>query len=112
MGFTLTILILALKELLKENQNIGLFNLIFSGTAIGFLNELAYQFFLSFTYSSDKLYYFLKGVISMTLFYAFLSFFIAFQLKTKRTDRLIFIIIGLGVLVQAINWLFPELKLI
>ena len=111
-GFSLAILIIALKGFLKKKPCLSLLKLMLIGTAIGFLNELAFQFFLSFTDANDKLYYYVKGVVNMSLIYTFLSFFIAFQLKTKRTDRLIFIIFALGILVQALNWLFPELGIL
>jgi len=108
-GFILTILILSEKELLKKNAALSIFNLTLIGTTICFINELIFHFILSLTEPSDKLRYFIDGVTSTTIFCAFLSFFVAFQLKTKRTERLVFFIFLFGVLFSLITKAFPTL---
>jgi hypothetical protein len=108
-GYILTILILSQKEVLKKIKHLTVFNLTLIGASICFINELIFQFILSFTETSDKIYYFLKGVTLTTLFCAILSFFVAYQLKTKRTATLILFIVIFFALFKALNMVFPLL---
>jgi hypothetical protein len=108
-GYILTILILSQKEVLKKIKYLTVFNLTLIGASICFINELIFQFILSFTETSDKIYYFLKGVTLTTLLCAIFSFFVAYQLKTKRTSRLILFIILFFAFFKVLSILFPIL---
>jgi len=108
-AFTLTILIFAQKEALKKMPALNVGRLVLIGAAICFIKEIFFQFILSFTEPSDKLLYFIKGTISTTVFCAFLSFFVAFQLKTKKTNLLVLIIIGCLILFRVLTAAFPSL---
>jgi hypothetical protein len=105
----LTTLILSQKELLKENEIRSVINLTLLGTVINFVNELIFQFILSFTETSDKLYHFIMGTTTTTIFCAILSFFVAFQLKTKRTGRLIFYICVSLIAFKVLTILVPSI---
>src|SRR5580692_4748566 len=108
-GFILTVLIFSGKELLRRESTLGIVNLTLIGTAICFLNEVVFQFILSFTLTADRLSLFIEGVITTTIFCAFLSFFVAFQLKTKRTGRLVLFIVALIILFKILTIAFPTL---
>jgi len=108
-GFTLTILILAQKEFLAKNTMLNVVNLTLLGAAICFINEAIFQLILSFTEVSNKLYYIIKGTITTTILWTVLSFFVAFQLKTKRTGRLVLFIVALIILFKILTIAFPTL---
>jgi hypothetical protein len=103
-----TTLILAQKESLKENQTLTITGLTLVGTVIAFISQVIFQFIISFTNEYDKLYYFIKGTISITILYAVFSFFVAFQLKTKRTGMLIFYILIFFVVFKILTLLIPS----
>ena len=105
--FTLTILIFAQKEALRKMPALNVGRLVLIGTAICFIKDVFFQFILTFTETSDKLHYFIKGTISTTIFGAAFSFFVAFQLKTKKTNRLVLIIIGCLILFKVLTMIFP-----
>ena len=107
-GMILTILIFAEKKILRNNPQSNIINLTLSGTVICFIMEVIFQVILSFTESSDKLYYFIKGVTTTTILCAFLSFFIAFQLKTRRTKRLLLLIGIFVALFKILTLAFPS----
>jgi hypothetical protein len=91
-GFTLTILIIAQKEILEKNPTFKVVALTLLGALVCFIREVIFQFILSSTEKSDQLFLFVKRTTMMTAFDIILSFFVAFQLKTKRTGRLVLII--------------------
>jgi hypothetical protein len=53
---------------------------------------------------------FFSAVVVMTILGCSLSFFIAFQLKTKRTGRLILIIAGFLSIFAILIYLFPSIQ--
>ncbi len=108
-AFTLTILIFAQKEALKKMLALTVCRLVLIGTVICFIKEVCFQFVLSFTETSDKLHYFIKGTISTTIFDSVLSFFVAFQLITKKTKLLVLIIIGCLIIFKVLTIIFPEI---
>jgi len=107
-GCILTVLILSQKELLKKTPALSVVNLTLLGTTICFINEVIFHFILSFTYDTNKLYHFLEGVVSMTTLCAVLSFFVAFQLKTKRTGKLVLFIAVFLILFKGLTLVFPS----
>lgn len=108
-GFTLTILILAQKEFLAKIATLNVAKLTLLGAVICFINEVVFQLILSFTEVSDKLYYFIKGTIMTTVLWTALSFFVAFQLKTKRTGRLILFILIFAAIFKVLTMIFPAI---
>jgi len=85
--------------------NIG--RLVLVGTAICFIKDVFFQFVLSFTENSDKVRHFIEGTISTTIFGTALSFFVAFQLKTKKTNLLVLIIVGFLITFKVLTMIFP-----
>lgn len=108
-GFTLTILIMAQKEFLVKNPVLNIANLTFLGATMCFVSEVIFQFIISFMGTSNKLYYFIRGTITMTIFWTILSFFVAFQLKTKRTGRLVLFICVFLAIFKVLTLLFPAI---
>lgn len=109
-AFTLTILILSLKEALRKLPDLKILQLTLMGTAICFFMDVYFQLVVSFTFTSDKLRHFISAVGVSTILGAMLSFFVAFQLKTKKTGLLIlFIIAGLA-LVNVLMRIFPSIS--
>jgi len=104
----LVTLIFAQKEVVRNYPNISLVKLTFVSSIVGLLAEIVFQSIRVFTLESDRLHYFLIGVLVMTIFDTVLSFFIAFQIKTKNTNRLILFIIVLILLGKIILYLFPS----
>lgn len=99
----LTSIILIQKKALKSLPEISISKLSFLGSTVCFLSEIVFQSIRQTSISAntfnERLYYFALGVIGITLFGIVLSFFVAFQLKTKKTDLLIlFIIVFLFIL--------------
>ncbi len=97
------------KQIIKMQPAVNLVWLTASGTLTCFIAEIIIQLIRAFTSDTDKLLSFLLGVISMTIFCAFISFFVAYQLKTKNTRRLVVFIIGFMVLCKLLLQLFPSM---
>jgi len=114
-GFCLTVtyfvvLIFSQKEAVRKDGMISVTKLTIVGLLISFFMELIFQIFLSFTYDSGRIYHFVSGVLSTTAVFGILSFFSAYQIKTKRTGRLVLFIIVLIVMVRIIMF-FPYYSL-
>jgi len=109
-GMVLTILIFAQKELIRNNQQFNTSSLTLYGAFICFIMEIIFQVILSFTNSSDKLYYFIRGVATSLALFSTLSFFVAFQLKTKNTKRLLLFIVIFLALFKGLTIVFPQLQ--
>jgi hypothetical protein len=108
-AFILTILILSHKEALRKIPSLSIARLVLIGTSICFIMELLFQFTQSFTLTSDKLRYFISGVTITTIYGAILSFLIAFQLKTKRTNLLLLFIVIIFLLFKVLTKVFPSM---
>ena len=109
MNFALAILTFSQKSVLKQSPVLNIFQLTLFGTGVCFASQIFFQLFLSFTNDTERLYYFLQGLAVMTIYFGILSFFVAFQLKTKKTGRLVLFILGFVVLLNVITRLFPTL---
>jgi hypothetical protein len=109
----LAVLITTLRRFLRANPNATIFKLTLIGTTICFLAEAIFQAirqpFLNAEGVNEHLHYFLLGVIAITIFGAAFSFLIAFQLKTKKTGKLVGMIIGFVILVNIVKYFFPSL---
>ncbi|MBB6131267.1 hypothetical protein [Mucilaginibacter lappiensis] len=85
----ITVLIIAQKSLIKVQQDISIILLMLYSTCIFFIAECLFHGVMLIMIIDYTLHEFLSGIIAITLFNAALSFFVAFQLKTKRTGQLI-----------------------
>lgn len=112
-GLLLTILISAQKKLIKLQPEISIFKLTILGTIICFVSEAIFQIIRHPTVIADTLmdhvYLFFLGLIVISLFGTVFSFLIAFQLKTRRTEQLLWMIFGFILLINLIIYLFPQL---
>lgn len=86
------ILIKAQKDSLMVNPDTGIINLTLVGMVICFISELLLQTIRQFTLTDDRLYYFIYSTLTVTALTSIISFFVAFQLKTKKTSILIIMI--------------------
>jgi len=109
----LTVFINAEKDYLKINANTTILELTYLGTIICFRAEVVFQLirqpFLNAVTFSDHLYYYAIGVFIVTILCSLFSFLIAFQLKTKRTLILVFMIFSLSILMNVIKYFIPSL---
>lgn len=105
----LLILIFALNEITKIRPDISIVKLTLIGALIGLFTEVAFQGIRLFTLEEDRLHYFLKGVLGMTIFDTVISFFIAFQLKTRNNNRLISFVVIFLVLFRILLYFFPSI---
>jgi hypothetical protein len=105
----ITVLIHLCKRIIKMHPAVNVLRLTLLGTVTCFISEIVIQLIRSLTDDTDRLFSFLLGVASMTIFSAFLSFFVAYQLKTKNTKRLIMFIVGFMILCNVLIRWFPSL---
>lgn len=108
----ISILIFGQKEFLKSQPELKIFKLTLLGTLICFSSEIVFQLIRQLTFDgylpTERIMYFARGVFGVSLFATALSFLVAFQLKTKKTNKLVLMIIGFIVLVNLIQYLFAE----
>jgi hypothetical protein len=97
------------KELINSNSNLTVGQLTLYGAVVWFITEVFFQSIRQFTLTEDRWYYFLTAVAGMTVFNSIISFLVAFQLKTKRIERLISIIVAIFVLFAILLKVFPNL---
>ena len=89
----LTVLIKAQKESLKFNPGTSILDLTLVGIVICFISELLFQAIRQFTLTDNRLYYFIYSTLTVTALTSIISFFVAFQLKTKKTLVLVIMIV-------------------
>lgn len=92
------VLIYQSKQIIKMQPGVNVIWLTAYGTLTCLIAEIFIQLTKAFTGDTDRIFSFLLGVMNMTIFCTFLSFFVAYQLKTKNTRRLVVFIIGFMVL--------------
>jgi hypothetical protein len=106
-GLLLTVLLIFViiffqKNLLKQYPEKTIFQLTMTGGLICLLSEIIFQLIRQPTLDSDafvdRINNFTRGTLGMTIFGTIISFLVAFQIKTKKTEQLILIIIGIMVL--------------
>ena len=106
-AFTLLILRFSLKEIINAFPEFKILKLTLLGLLICSIATIVFQIILSFTNEVDKLYYFLRGVAVNVIFGGVFAFFVAFQLKTKRTNQLIMFIVGFMIAFRIVLYFFP-----
>ena len=105
----ITVLIFAQKSMIMTNPDARISELTFVGTLIGLFAEIFFQSVRVFTLEEDKLHYFLKGVIGVTIAMAIISFLISFQIKTKKTNQLLLFIFLFLIVFKIMIYLFPSI---
>lgn len=110
----LTILILAQKQILKKDSGVSVPGLTLQGAIICFLAELPFQAFRWSVFEgyslSERLQHLAVDVVVMTLMATIFSFFVAFQLKTKRTWQMIGMIVVLAFLANLVKGYLTHLR--
>jgi len=102
----LTTLIFMLRELYQLSPDISILKLSLYGALICFISESVFQTIKETTIEcslNDHLYYFTFATLGITAYGAILSFLIAFQLKTKKTNWLILFIVFLALVSNFID---------
>lgn len=101
------------KSLLRLYPASSVFQLTLFGFLIGLFSETGFQLTRQFTFHdytlNERLTYFFRGVIIIPLFAGFLSFFVAFRLKTKKPGQLALMVICFMVLLSVLVHFFPGL---
>ena len=100
----LTILIIFIKKLVRQNSSFTIFTLTLAGAIICFISEFVFQLIKFLTQNTDTLkdrfVDFCTGVIGITFFGAVLSFLVSYQIKTRETGMLfLFIILSMAFIV-------------
>jgi len=109
-GFTITILIIGEKAILKKDASTNVWQLTLLGLIMFVIAEVPFQVIRAFSFDSDRIGHFLHGFVTNSIFMAFVSFFIAFQLKTKKTGKLILLIVGFAIVLKLLIELFPFIR--
>lgn len=94
----ISIIILVSKKLKSQNENIQYGELILTAMLVTMLSELTFQIIRQFTMEIDtfgaRLVTIGKATFTFGVLSLLISFFTAYQLKTKKTETLILMIIG------------------
>lgn len=88
---------------------VSILRLTLWGGLIIFLFQSVFQGVLAGIYKDNDAYRYFHGVITMTIFGLVMSFFTAFQLKTKKTGVMVGMIAGVCVLLALLLHIFPAL---
>lgn len=93
----LTTLIIFIKKLHRQNSSLSVFRMTLLGSIVCLIAEFIFQLIKLATNNYDALKDRViesgAGVISITFFGAILSFFVAYQIRTRRTRILLLFII-------------------
>lgn len=108
---TITVLILAQKQILKKKNDLSIIKLTLLGAIICFVAEFFFQVIRWPTVNADstyeRAYYCLRGILIVPAFSVFFSLLIALQLKTGRTRLVIWIIVAILFAFGLLRHLFP-----
>lgn len=103
--FSLTVFNLFIKELIKARQELAIGYLTLYASAIYFYSEIVFQSYLFYLFPQDGWASCIIGTCSTSAFFAF----VAFQLKTRRTKRLILFIVILMIFIKTLMLIFPNI---
>gem|GEM_PF-2050123 len=107
----LTILIVFIKKLVRQNSSSSILTLTLYGTIICFIAEFLFQLIKLLTQNDstlkDRFIDFSIGVIGITFLGAVLSFFVSYQIKTRRTGMLLLFVILFMAFVVFLRTLLP-----
>jgi hypothetical protein len=112
MLLTITILILAQRQILKKKNDLSIIKLALHGAIICFVAEFFFQIIRWPTITADstyeRAYYCFRGILIVPAFSAVYSLLIAVQLKTGRARLVIWIIVAFFLSVGLLKYLFPS----
>jgi hypothetical protein len=96
------ILYFVFRKMIKEHQELSISYLVTFGTLIVLFSEVIFQFFRQFTFdetytNAERVRYFFKGVIGLSIGGSFLALMIALEFKLK--NRFVHILIIAGCLI-------------
>lgn len=106
LALVLPVYIIAQKSMLKSDATLKIVELVLISAVIGFISEFLFHVILLFINAAEAFYRLVEQTLVTTVIFAFISFFVAFQLKTRRTGQLILLIVLCGVLLNIARWLF------
>jgi len=101
---TLPILIFALKSYLKINPSASIGNLVLSGALIIFVAKTSEQITRVFIFNDDTIFHSISIIARTVILCTIISFFVAFQLKTKRIKWLLAFIVLFIAIYDTINY--------
>jgi len=104
---TLPILIFALKNYLKINPSASIINLVLSAALITFVAKTSEQIIRVFIFNDVTIFQSISIIARSVILCTIISFFIAFQLKTKRTKWLLAFIVLFIAIYDTINYFYP-----
>lgn len=106
LALVLPVYIIAQKSMLKSDATLKIVELVLISAVIGFISEFLFHVILLFINAAEAFYRLVEQTLVTTVIFAFNFFFVAFQLKTRRTGQLILLIVLCGVLLNIARWLF------
>ncbi|OCX50841.1 hypothetical protein BEL04_19125 [Mucilaginibacter sp. PPCGB 2223] len=105
----LSILIFSEKVALKKDATINIAELTMVGVLTILIADVIFQMVRVATFDSNRLYLYLNGLLSLPIMVVEISFFTAFQLKTRKTERLL-LYIGIYLLIaKGFTMVFPQI---
>ena len=111
----LLIIILFQRSILKTNDQTSILKLTYKSAIVFLISECIFQairfpLIVADTFR-ERLFYSIRGVIVIPVFFSIIAFFVAFQLKTKRTRALLSMILAILVIFALARYYFPSLFL-
>lgn len=106
----LPMLIFIQKQVLKSKPTTNISELTLISTLIVFIAESIFQVIRVFGFDNNRLLYYLSGVAGTVTFFGFISFLIALQIKTRRTNIVVILSIVFMLAIRFLLPLFPVLN--
>ena len=107
----ISVIIIALKKLKRLQSAVSIIKYSLFGTLIVLISEMFLQFIRQCTFEglefNERLTMYIQSLIGATIFGFIISFLTAFQLKTKKTNQLVLIIVGLLICYNILVRIFP-----
>ncbi|MBX3240190.1 MAG: hypothetical protein KIT80_02955 [Chitinophagaceae bacterium] len=107
----LTILIVFIKKLVRQDSSFSIFRLTLTGAIACFIAEFVFQFIKLLVENGNllkgRLIDFCAGVIGIAFLSTVLSFFVSYQVKTRKTGILLLLIILFMAFIGFISTLMP-----
>ena len=104
---TLPLLIFAFKSYLKINPSVSIIYLVLSGALITFAAKTLEQITRVFIFNDDTIFHSISIIARTAILCSIISFFIAYQLKTKKTKWLLAFIVLFIATYDTINYFYP-----
>ncbi|WP_184549560.1 hypothetical protein [Mucilaginibacter sp. FT3.2] len=97
------------RELIRLRPDFTVGYLTLYGVAVCLITEVLFQGYMWHLFPEDTFYTFTMTIIRLSVVISLLSFFTAFQLKTRNTSKLIYFIVILIIVVNVLKYIFPTL---